>query len=384
MAVENEDHQTQSNVTPASNQNLIIGIVMGAVVLLLLLLVISRQMHKNEESKESKELTQIKQEINERKARSEALHYADIAGVTQNPDALISQIKSDTEALGRLVNASASDAAMLRTAQDRASAMSRRNTDLENQLRQDQAAASRVAGLEAELARARQSLAGAVDKGSADSLRDQLALAKNERDRLQNELAQLRTSQGGMVDLNTHALVQAENTQLNTDNTALRFENQRLRAELAGAKLFVTNSKDVSPRALALYQELKRIEPENHRARAQIYTRIDSDLKASVREDIVFKKGSADIALEHETHIKEMATAAPVNSFFLVVGYASPSGDSMSNKELSSQRATRVASMVNSLKKKGQGVQAVYLGEGNRFGPDDAPNQVCEVWEIRP
>ncbi|MFT6182306.1 MAG: mannitol-specific phosphotransferase system IIBC component, partial [Akkermansiaceae bacterium] len=171
MAVENEDHQTQSNVTPASNQNLIIGIVMGAVVLLLLLLVISRQMHKNEESKESKELTQIKQEINERKARSEALHYADIAGVTQNPDALISQIKSDTEALGRLVNASASDAAMLRTAQDRASAMSRRNTDLENQLRQDQAAASRVAGLEAELARARQSLAGAVDKGSADSLR---------------------------------------------------------------------------------------------------------------------------------------------------------------------------------------------------------------------
>jgi outer membrane protein OmpA-like peptidoglycan-associated protein len=273
---------------------------------------------------------------------------------------------------------------MLRTAQDRASAMSRRNTDLENQLRQDQAAASRVAGLEAELARARQSLAGAVDKGSADSLRDQLALAKNERDRLQNELAQLRTSQGGMVDLNTHALVQAENTQLNTDNTALRFENQRLRAELAGAKLFVTNSKDVSPRALALYQELKRIEPENHRARAQIYTRIDSDLKASVREDIVFKKGSADIALEHETHIKEMATAAPVNSFFLVVGYASPSGDSMSNKELSSQRATRVASMVNSLKKKGQGVQAVYLGEGNRFGPDDAPNQVCEVWEIRP
>lgn len=383
MAEEKEDQQTQSSVTPASNQNLIIGIVMGAVVLLLLLLVISQQFNKNEDPKENKELTQIKKEIEERKARSEALRYSGIAGVTQNPDALISQIKSDTEALGRLVNASASDAAMLRTAQDSASAMSRRNTDLENQLRQYQAAASRVAGLEAELASARQSLAGAVDKGTADSLRDQLALAKNERDRLQNDLTQLRASQSGMVDQNTHALVQAENTQLRADNAILRAENQRLLAELAGAKLFVTKD-DLSPRAIALYRELKRIEPENHRARAQIYTRIDSQLNASVREDIVFKTGSADIAQEHETHIKEMAQTAPVNSFFLVVGYASPSGDSMSNEELSSQRATRVASMVNYLKKKGQAVQAVYLGEGNRFGPDDSPNQVCEVWEIRP
>ena len=75
---------------------------------------------------------------------------------------------------------------------------------------------------------------------------------------------------------------------------------------------------------------------------------------------------------------------APGNSFFLVVGYASTSGDSQTNEELFSKRATRVASMVNYLKKEGQGVQAVYLGEGTRFGPEDAPNQVCEVWQIRP
>ena len=79
-----------------------------------------------------------------------------------------------------------------------------------------------------------------------------------------------------------------------------------------------------------------------------------------------------------------MALQAPENTFFLVVGYASPSGDSKTNEKLSSSRATRVASMVNYLKKSGQAVQAVYLGEGNRFGPTDGPNQVCEVWAIRP
>ncbi len=383
MAQESTDQQPQPQVTPASNQNLIVGIIMGAVVLLLLLLVISQQFNKNSLPKENKELAQLKQDISEREARSEALRYSGIGGISQNPDALISQIKSDTDALGRLLNASASDAAMLRTAQDNAAAMSRRNTDLQNQLRQYQAAASRVAGLESELANLRQALAGSVDKSSADSLREQLSLARLERDRLQNELAQLRNSQGNMVDRNTHALTLAEVQELRDANASLRAENQRLLADSAGNKLFVTKD-NLSPRAVALYRELKRIEAEDYRARPQTYNRIDSQLNASVGGSVTFSTGKANIAREHEARLKDMALAAPENSFFLVVGYASPSGDSMSNQELSSQRATRVASMVNYLKKKGQAVQAVYLGEGNRFGPKDGPNQVCEVWEIRP
>jgi outer membrane protein OmpA-like peptidoglycan-associated protein len=387
MAEEKEDQQTdnlsQSNVTPASNQNLIIGIVMGAVVLLLLLLVISQQFNKKDDGVESKELAEMKKDLEERKARSEALRYANVAGVGQNPEALILQIKSDTEALGRLVNATASDAAMLRTAQDSAAAMSRRNTDLENQLRQYQVAAARVAGLEAELTSARQALTGTVDKTTVDSLNNQLTLAKNERDRLQTEVNQLRSAQNGMVTRETHELVQTQNGELRAANADLRAENQRLIAQIAGAKLFVTQD-DLSPRAVALYRELKRIEGEDHRARVQTYTRIDTQLNASVGEAISFKTGSANIASEHEAHIRQLADTSPENSFFLVVGYASPSGDSKTNEELSSQRATRVASMVNYLKKEGQAVQAVYLGEGNRFGPEDPPNQVCEIWQIRP
>ena len=43
MEDEHQDHPPETSATPVSNQNLIIGIVMGAVVLLLLLLVISQQ-----------------------------------------------------------------------------------------------------------------------------------------------------------------------------------------------------------------------------------------------------------------------------------------------------------------------------------------------------
>tara|TARA_B110000881_G_C18605191_1_gene539093 strand:- start:181 stop:1329 length:1149 start_codon:yes stop_codon:yes gene_type:complete len=382
MSEENEDPQAQSStVTPASNQNLIIGIVMGAVVLLLLLLVISQQLNKNLEPVENKEIAALKKDLEDRKSRNEALRYASVPGVGQSPDALVTQIKSGTEALARLVNASASDAAMLQTAQENARLLSNRVTDLENQLRQTQADATHARSLESELNAARQAANGMVSKSQVDSLRDQLALAKNDRDGFQTEINQLRAKEGTMVDANAYALLKAEVDQLRKDN-ALPSDGIHQNENVL-AKLFVTKDA-LSPRAVALYRELTRIEPEDHRARLQTYTRIDTQLKAGVGEAITFKTGSSDIALEHETHIKEMASAAAPNTFFLVVGYASPSGDSKTNEELSSQRTTRVASMVNHLKKEGQAVQAVYLGEGNRFGPDDASNQVCEIWQIRP
>jgi|TARA_B110000914_G_scaffold153153_1_gene134315 hypothetical protein len=382
MSEENEDPQAQSStVTPASNQNLIIGIVMGAVVLLLLLLVISQQLNKDLEPAENKEIAALKKDLEDRKSRNEALRYASVPGVGQSPDALVTQIKSGTEALARLVNASASDAAMLQTAQENARLLSNRVTDLENQVRQTQADATRARSLESELNAARQAANGMVSKSQVDSLRDQLALAKNDRDGFQTEINQLRAKEGTMVDANAYALLKAEVDQLRKDN-ALPSDGIHQNENVL-PKLFVTKDA-LSPRAVALYRELTRIEPEDHRARLQTYTRIDTQLKAGVGEAITFKTGSSDIALEHETHIKEMASAAAPNTFFLVVGYASPSGDSKTNEELSSQRTTRVASMVNHLKKEGQAVQAVYLGEGNRFGPDDASNQVCEIWQIRP
>ena len=69
---------------------------------------------------------------------------------------------------------------------------------------------------------------------------------------------------------------------------------------------------------------------------------------------------------------------------FLVVGYASTTGGIDLNRKLSSDRASRIASVVNSNKGEGQEIQAVFLGQTDRFSESEAPrNQICEIWEIR-
>ena len=382
MAEDTEHQKSEPTVTPSSNQNLIIGIVMGAVVLLLLLLVITQQFNKGGNSGENSQVSELRKQIKEQQVRNESLRLSGMPGVTQNPEILVTQIKSDTEALARLVNANASEAASLQAARDRAAILDRRVIDLEDQVRTYSAAASRVSQLEADLNAARQASAGMVNRTELDRLRGELDLAKAERDRLKTELTQLRGQNLNMVDPNTYALTKSQRDELLAENLRLRDENQSLIAELAGAKLFVTQD-DLSPRAVALYRALKKIEGESHLARRETYSTFSQEIKANVREEISFKTGSAQVALQHEAHIEEIVKNAPANSFFLVVGYASTSGDSLNNEELSSQRATRVASMVNYSKKEGQAVQAVYLGEGKRFGPEDPPNQVCEIWEIR-
>ena len=142
--------------------------------------------------------------------------------------------------------------------------------------------------------------------------------------------------------------------------------------------------ENLAPAAQKLFGELVRLEGNNPTALKRAYERIGQSLNARVVEEATFKTGSAALAMEHEDHIQASSRQAPGNAFFLVVGYDSKSGGSKSNRELSAKRATTVASVVNVLKQAGQGVQAVYLGETNRFGANDAPNQVCEIWEIRP
>lgn len=382
MEEDQQEPKTENTATPASNQNLILGIVMGAVVLLLVLLVISQQVGDNGDG-ENSETAKLLQKLEEQKAAMEKRRLASLTGVAANPESLVTQIKADTDALARLVNTSQGDAAALRTARSDASALARSNQELTTQLAQYRTAAQRAESLQRQLEQERQARAGMVDQNQVTQLRSELDLSQSEVDRLQSEMQKLRSQQSGMIDPNTYALLKSELDEMRKSNTALRIENQRLISELAGAKLFVSQ-EDLSPRAVALYRELKQLEDQDHRKRRDAYAELQNRIKATVQESIAFKTGSATIAREHEAHLKDMAVQANENSFFLVVGYASTTGDSLSNEELSSKRATRVASMVNYLKKEGQAVQAVYLGEGTRFGPENAPNQVCEVWEIRP
>lgn len=359
MEDEHQAPKSENSATPPSHQNLIIGIVMGAAVLLLLLLVISQQVGETDEARSNSDAAELRRKLEEEKRDLERRRLAGLSRLTVDPELLVAQIKNDAEALARS------------------------NQELTTQLAQYRTAAQRAEMLQSQLDQERQARSSMVDQSQLTQLRNELNLAQSEVTRLQEELQKLQSEEASMIDPNTFALVKGELEEIRKSNANLRHENQRLITELAGAKLFVTQD-DLSPRAVALYRELKKLETMDHRERRVFYDQLKTQVKATVEETISFQTGSANINPEHEVHLKDLAVQAPDTSFFLVVGYASTSGDSQANEELSSQRATRVASMVNYLKKESQGVQAVYLGEGTRFGPEDAPNQVCEVWQIRP
>ena len=79
-----------------------------------------------------------------------------------------------------------------------------------------------------------------------------------------------------------------------------------------------------------------------------------------------------------------MVADIPDGDLILVVGYASRTGNPESNQLLSSDRATAVAEYFSGVKRPGQLVQAVYLGQTARFSSARPErNQICEIWQIR-
>lgn len=376
---DDHDHDNHTAPTASSNQSLILGIVLGAVVLLLLLLLISQQMGGGSASKKNSDLDDIKKEVAAAKANLDAERARSGLLPAQSVDALSTKIKSDTDALANLVSGMQNELRDLRDVKKSLSALSRDNDSLRGQLASSGNAQSQLAGLQARLNDAetrltalREQLAKAPDPGIADELAQTRA-----------QVQELRDQSAGMVDGARINSLQKFVDQLQPQNDLLRTEVQRLRAELDREKLFVTRDM-LSPRATALFGELVALEGKGSEEIKEAYQRFDKDLNSRVIDTVSFPDGKAQIDPLQEDKIKTAITQAPANSFFLVVGYASKEGDKAANSALSSQRATRVASVVNFLKLEGQEVQAVYLGETDRFSIEPEPNQACELWEIRP
>lgn len=361
--------------TPNSNQNLIMGIVLGAVVLLLLLLVINQQFNPSDENSEDKELIALKQELENKKKAAAELRYASGSTNVKNAEVLLDSINRDTQALAGLAAANSTNAAELRAANQALISSQETNRALQANLIQYQNDAARVPALNAQISDLQNRLAGVVDKSTADSMRDELARVKAEKEQLSIDLAQLRDQ---------HRILKSDHELLLANFEIARADLQRMRASIDAKKLFVT-ADQLSPRANKLYRELERLEGSNRGELEQSYVRIKKDFRAQVVRVVRFKTNESTFLVEHEDHLRAAAKTYPENTFFLVVGYASKTGNAEHNEALSSERATHVASVVNNIRQEGQQVQAVYLGATDRFSTTEAaPNQVCEVWEIRP
>jgi len=176
----------------------------------------------------------------------------------------------------------------------------------------------------------------------------------------------------------------AKQAELQTQNDDLRRQLQALQTSIDFAKLFVKSHMKLPAAAQDLYNELKGLEGSSEEKLRSVYTRIATELNAENLQQVRFAMGSSILNFTDQTTIKSKLDTTNATDYFLVVGYASQTGDAASNETLSANRATAVASIVNQLKKDGQDVRAVYLGQTNRFSKSvNADNQLCEIWRIK-
>jgi DNA repair exonuclease SbcCD ATPase subunit len=153
MAHDHPPHQPAVPVQqapPATNQNLIIGIIMGAAVLLLLLFVINQQFGSPEDP--SGDLAELQTELAEAKianANARANRGMDIG---QSADALGGKIKQDLDSLLQLLAAQQANLDRLANSDAVVRNLTLQNADLQTRLAQANAAAQRIPSLEQQIA----------------------------------------------------------------------------------------------------------------------------------------------------------------------------------------------------------------------------------------
>jgi len=189
MAEDTEGPEIDIAPPSSSNQNTVMGIVMGAAVLFLLVLVITKKFNTSGNNVTDPAVAELRKELDAQKKKSDQLRFA---GVSEDPQALVFQIKSDTDSLARLVNSSASDAAALRAAQADASVLAATNAELRIERDQYRINANRAVELQNQLELARQESTGMISKSEYDQLRTKLEATMAENKNLHNQISEMQ------------------------------------------------------------------------------------------------------------------------------------------------------------------------------------------------
>lgn len=169
------------------------------------------------------------------------------------------------------------------------------------------------------------------------------------------------------------------------ENARLQARVTELEGQLAQASIFANTEDQILREAVALYRALQNLEGKADSDISTAYSQFGANLGANVMKTCTFSTGSSDIAPDLEAGITPIPAEAPENAMIFVVGYASETGNVDKNRQLSSDRATRVAELLNTVKRPGQKVQAAYLGQTDRFSSRiPERNQIVEIWQIAP
>ncbi len=225
-----------------------------------------------------------------------------------------------------------------------------------------------------------QALAGG---SSAEALRGELAAAQTQRDALAAELKTLREQPPAEPATPSPE----QERQLEEALRAKDFFEARvkqLEAELAKARLFAKSENELLPAAVSLVRKLRTLEGKPSSELTAAYASLGAETGADVRHTLKFKTGSDELTPGDQEAIRKLVDEVPDGDLVLAIGYASETGNVEQNQTLSSQRATAAAELYASLKRPEQQVQAVYLGQTDRFSAKTPEqNQIVEIWQIR-
>lgn len=235
--------------------------------------------------------------------------------------------------------------------------------------------------LVAEIEKLRSQLGGAlVNSSELESLRTQ-------RDSLTGEVARLRQELASKGEGVPKADFDDLEQRLEEALRAKDFFEARVKeldAQLAKANLFASSESELLPAAVELFRNLRKLEGKPDSEISTAYSSLGVSLGANVLHTLNFATGSAGLTPTDQERIRAMVAEVPDGDLVLAVGYASETGDVDNNRTLSSDRATAVAELFSSAKRPGQLVQAVYLGQTDRFSSRiPERNQIVEVWRIR-
>lgn len=400
------ENPTKSSA-PASNQNVLILIVIAMLGVIALMMFFSMQKGNNgstvSSSSDQERLLSLRKNIEAKEIELKAQGIA-IPADTSSINELSQRISKDAMALrnnveniqqalsskeSALMKAEADLAALKRTfdnTNNEAAKMRSQLVALEGQQANVSILRDEVEALKLKLTeRDKQidELSGRPGPETVNQFRASLNETMLTNEQLNKRIAELEAQLSNALSATEAESLRSQINELIPENEQLRLELQKLRANNDYDSLYAKSAEELRPEAARLYAELEKLEGLTPDLLEAAYMKISMDHNAHMLRSVRFKTGSSDVSWKVLTSIKDTITTAQKDSFFLVVGYASKTGNADSNKILSAKRSVTVASIVKHLKG-GTGTRAVYLGQTDRFATNQPlDNQICEIWELR-
>jgi outer membrane protein OmpA-like peptidoglycan-associated protein len=349
------------------------------IALLGVLIVISLRASRGGSAAGSPELTQLEAEANairdQLNRERMAMGLRPLEGTSEPVEEIAKRLKKDADTMVALATT------FQEMLSEKEAELSAKNSEIIRSEQLRQSLANESARLSAELQRA---LVGSSD---VELLRRDLTSIRAQRDALSAELAGVRAelaSKGQGVSTDEFADLERRFEETLRAKEFFESKVAELESQLSQSRLFASSENELLPAAVELFRSLRELEKHPDSDLMSSYSNLGVKLGANVLKTMTFATGSSALAPGDEEALRALVEEVPDGDLVLAIGYASETGNVDGNRVLSSDRATAVAQSFSAIKRPGQLVQAVYLGQTDRFSSRiPERNQLVEIWRIR-